>query len=369
MATPQVEALAALFGAPQMRQQVISNQGALAVGAQTQAGETARNTARIAGDMARQQVVTGEARRADEFAPEKTVDENGNAIFVSRKDTPGKRAYDSTLANTVLGKQAEYGTFVDPTNPTKTIEITKGRAAALGLQPAPTGQDAVTALGTSAITNAPPEQAADVRARVQFAQPPAKPVDANETAKKQFLIDQQLDKMMPVPSGMHPFLNTNPAAASPEFGPVLTDLADQYFNNSTDKTIRNDPIAAANAALKQMVRQGYINLNQDRSIGYYPGGETSYLQKPVFDKAGNIVQHTPRFKVDIINPVTKKPYAPTEVPARIPMAEAGGAVPAAGAAKGGSLGPAPPGVPEGGTVYGPDGKPAGVNRGGQVYER
>ena len=255
MATPQVEALAALFGAPQMRQQVISNQGALAVGAQTQAGETARNTARIAGDMARQQVVTGEARRADQEAPEKTVDANGNPVFVYRKDTVGKPAYDSTVANTRQTQMGAPGQYLQPDGTVTTS--TAGTAVAQGMPLAAASSDAQLAQVRQRIeTEKDPVRRAQLIAQAQALAATPKEITPEQQAKQRAVDYTQTQRIYSTPQRgvAAKFGVTDPAAFDAATDTEIDKRAYELANMPGNTYLKVDPAKAREAAIHDLMK-------------------------------------------------------------------------------------------------------------------
>jgi hypothetical protein len=213
-----------------------------------------------------------------------------------------------------------------------------------------------------------------------------KPFDAQEDNRNQTLIDRSLEKLFPVPAtsipGGNTLTNTNPAGAAPNLNYTLKELSDHYYQ-SGGPGIKGDRIRATNEALQQLVSQGYINPNQDRTYGMGESGRT-LMTKTEYDKAGNPMPNPKtHFRVDIVQPDGPdkgKPF-PEGLPPKVKMVKQpslsstvttpapGGSPRVAQPARPGSLGPAPPNVTEGGTVYDADGKPVGVRRGGQVYPR
>jgi hypothetical protein len=436
MATPQVEALAALFGAPQMRQQVISNQGALAVGAQTQAGETARNTARIAGENLRagmplQDIVDpndptqvtkvplsqlqgiggrpsyNPAAVTAGVAPV-TVQPGGpgtssysQPAFRAQQPQPGApgqpqqpgmpvyQAGTEDIRQTQLGAR---GSFIDPKNPTVLIPGTIEEARQNGWWDVPKSPEEWAGLAAYASANVPPDQAQKIRESVLAfgASTAVKPTDANENFKNQALINQQLQTHMPVPTSEYPLSQTNQnlqlAAASPNASAALTALSEQYFRY--DPETRGNRITATNKAIQQLADEGYINLKQPRTLSAF--GQPTSIN--VANKDGVLQEH---FRVDLLDPKTKKPYAEGQVPpitmrrlsnAVMPAAPAGPgprgpaplvtgrppggaaapaapAAPAAGAPTG-AIGTARPGTPDGPATI--SGKPV-VVRGGYIF--
>lgn len=347
-------------------QQDIQARSALAVGAQTQAGEDRRNAATNAAALARQQLVTGEARRADEFAPEKTVDEAGNAIFVSRKDTPGKRAYDSTLANTVAGAGAAYHDFIDPADPTgmKTIRMTNARGTALGLHPAPAGSDAVTGLTNRAIMVAPTAGAAEQIAGRADVLPKKKSIEekAQDAANEATLRLQQLQQRIPqsITRNWYGGSSTElPIAASGDVDQIYDELTNQYFKNGPPG-VKGQHTASMNAALQQLIEEGRIRPAEPR---------TNRIMKDV--RQGNTIVPTEHVQVELYEPFDPaNPKAPAikAAPGTKPIVTMKGAAPAATPAPGTVLRPAIPGIPDGETGTGPDGAKYIVRGGNWVVQ-
>ena len=362
-------------------QQDIQAQSALAVGAQTQAGETARNAATNAAAMARQQLVTGEARRADEEHPVMTVDEAGKPIYTGRKAALGKGAYDPTVASAGAAARAkaenEPRLYYHPSQPTVIVERLPAQARTEGMLPV-TSPDQLGSTISSAIVQATPEAAPGLAARRDLAIPPparAAPrtavEDANEQNAQQTLIDQELDRMFPAdPSRAgrgHSATDKLSGAASPDLGPVLRDLSNQYRNADP----KGDRIAATQKAINQLVSEGYIIPGQTRS--------RSTSRSFTNNKTGEITQ-TPHFQVDLHDPTTLQPFPAGKAPTSIPMQPLSGAVttPAPGAkpvpgattkpASGTVIRPAIPGVPDGETGTGPDGTKYIVRGGNWVVQ-
>ena len=277
--------------------------------------------------------------------------------------------YQPSVANTLQTQRGATGTYIDLANPTQLIPATFDEAKAKGLVAAPTTTDGWTALASSAAVNArTPDEAQAIRDKVMALsnmQPP-KQLTPSETVQNENIIDAQLDKQLPVPVGEFPgynmATNTLPAGSSPELGVTLSDLTDQYFTRSTDPAIRNNRVAAANAAIKQLIQAGMINPQQDRGLGLT--GQTT-INKGVYNKDTKSIEPQPRFRVDLLNPETKQPYPPGQPPkVRMTGSPANAVTPDAAAAK--PIGTAPPGTPDGKRVQLPDGT-IGRSRGGMVY--
>jgi hypothetical protein len=193
-----------------------------------------------------------------------------------------------------------------------------------------------------------------------------------------------------VPTSEYPLSQTNQnlqlAAASPNASAALTALSEQYFRY--DPETRGNRITATNKAIQQLADEGYINLKQPRTLSAF--GQPTSIN--VANKDGVLQEH---FRVDLLDPKTKKPYAEGQVPpitmrrlsnAVMPAAPAGPgprgpaplvtgrppggaaapaapAAPAAGAPTG-AIGTARPGTPDGPATI--SGKPV-VVRGGYIF--
>jgi hypothetical protein len=149
-------------------------------------------------------------------------------------------------------------------------------------------------------------------------------------------------------------------------------LTDQYFTRSPDPSIRGNRVAAADAAVQQLIEEHRIDPSQSRTTGILPGSNiSSTIKKPVYNPATKTIEDQDRFRVDLLDPNTKKPVAPGAVQ-RIPMkAPSLSSVVAPTAAKSsqppaGALGPAPPGAADGTTGTTSTGQ-RGVVRGGWVF--
>jgi hypothetical protein len=282
----------------------------------------------------------------------------------------GQPLYQRGTEDIAATQGGQPGKYVDPKNPTQLIPATFAEARARGLVEAPTTMDGWNALAASASANvSDPAQAQAIRDKVlAFATASSpKPVDARENTRNQNIIDKQLQTLMPVPPSDYPgsntFTNLKPAGASPELGMTLSNLTDQYFQRSTDPAIRGNRIAAANAALKQMIAQGYINPSQSRAQGIR--GQTS-INKGVLNQDGTVDQ-VEHFRVDLIDPKTQQPYPAGQSPniqMTTPLSSVvtgSGNTPPAGA-----IAQAPAGAAEGKRAQLPDGR-VGVVRGGWVF--
>jgi hypothetical protein len=344
----------------------------------TQQAETARNAATNAAAMARQQVVTGEARRADEMHPTMTLDETGKPVWRGRRDSLGQPVYDPTAASAGAAARAkaenEPRLYYHPSQPTVILERVPAQARTEGLLPV-TSPDQLSSTISSAIVQATPEAAPVLAARRDLAMPPTTRAaprtaveDANEQNAQQTLIDNELDRMFPADPTRtgrgHSTTDALSGAASPDLGPVLRDLSNQYRNADP----KGDRIAATQKAINQLVSQGYIIPGQTRSRPT----SRSFTN----NKTGEITQ-TPHFQVDLHDPKTLQPYAAGKAPTSIPMQALSGAVttpapsakPAATPAPTGGqkVGRAPAGTPDGPYTL-PGGQVVDV-RGGIAYAR
>ena len=303
-----------------------------------------------------------------------TTQAGPNAPVLSTPTFQAQKDKTPLYQPTTLGA---VGTYIDPKNPTQLLPRTFEQAQQLGLVEAPKTMEGWTALAASASANEPdPAKAQAIRDKVMaFATAAApKPTDANESVRNSNIIDRQLQAQMPVPTiplsqggGMN--TNTLPAGSSPETAVTLQNLTDQYFTRSPDPSIRGNRVAAANAAIQQLIKQGYIDPNQSRAGSLAPGSITATtIQKPVFNKNGTIEQ-VPHFRVDIKDPKTGKVYGAGQAPT-VPMATAppslSSTVAGSNTPPAGALGPAPEGAADGTTGTTSTGQ-RGVVRGGWVY--
>jgi hypothetical protein len=236
--------------------------------------------------------------------------------------------YDTTVQNTIQTQRGQPGKYIDPNNPTQIIPATFDDARRQGLVEVPQTMDGWNALAASASVNAKtPEEAQAIRDKVLAFATAQKPVDANESLHNSIILNRQLQLQMPVPmlpDGV-PFFrgtltNQEPAGASPELELTLSNLTDQYFTRSTDPTIHGNRVGAANAAIQQLIRQGYINPQQDRSM--HISGQTS-INKPILNSDGTTDQ-VPHFRIDIRNPKIKNPDDPSKEiypPGQAPMVQ------------------------------------------------
>ena len=218
-------------------------------------------------------------------------------------------------------------------------------------------------VGASAAANAPTEADAQaIRDRfINYGQTQVPKADADEYFKHKVLVNDALQTMFPPPASNAGNIaaNTKPAGASPDLEPILSDLASQYVRNGPPE-VRNNPVAAANKALQQLLSQGFINRTQDRTVTGYPWSTTS-ITRP--DIKGNMVE---RFPIQLVDPKTHQPYpagtGPTQIPMLRPLSSA--VTPAAPRASAAPIGRAPPGTPDGPQTIG--GKSVNVV-GGLVY--
>ena len=313
---------------------------------------------------------------------------------------PRPAVYEPSTALPGAQSAAELADYVNPANPTQTIRRRQDQAQAEGLTRAPATMEGWQALATAAAANAPPEKRQDIISRViQAGQGYLTPVklDPAQEAQAQQLLDQQLQKLIPVPSGYSGWMtgptgfgsNTDPAGASPALVSAYSDLTQQYYNSGPTK---GNHITSANAALQQLTAQGFINPQQSRGYQSPTGSETKITKDT---KAGPVN----RFKIDLVDPTTGQPYAAGKAPKIVMQPPVSSVIPPAGAAPAPapapappapapapapappapapapaparpgaiSLGPAPPGSREGAPVYNAQGQPVGVNHGGLVY--
>lgn len=282
---------------------------------------------------------------------------------------PGTPTFSATTQSAQVSKTPLYqptqetpaiatGNYIDPKNPTQLLPRTFQQAQQQGLVAAPTTSDGWNALAQSAAANAPtPEARQAIIDRVMAMAPVgAKPVDAVETLRNSNINDRQLQQAMPVPVGSFGSnfrTNTNPAGSSPELGITLDNLTNEYFARSPDMTVRGNRIASANAAIQQLIRQGYINPNQSRTLGI--SGTTS-INKSVVHKDGSITQD-PHFRADILDLTTKKAVPPGQAPVVHMAAPSTVGTVMANAA--GAAGQTPGGVAGGGTPAAIPSRPAG----------
>jgi hypothetical protein len=166
--------------------------------------------------------------------------------------------------------------------------------------------------------------------------------------------------------------NTLPPGSSPDLDLTLQDLTDQYFYKSPDSNIKGNRVAAANAAIKQLIAEQYIKPDQDRGVGLYPGSTSSgSINKGVLQDDGSVSQ-VPHFRVDIMDPKTGQPYPRGKAP-KVRMqslsndvAKSTATATTATTPPAGALGPAPPGAADGTTGTTSTGQ-RGVVRGGWVF--
>jgi hypothetical protein len=389
----------------------------------TEAGATTRTGMTEAGATQRTQMTTDQLREAHGNEVVETVDENGQKTLTKRKDLkPGQPGYDPTLANTRLSaaiapvtvqpggpntptysettetaqknrsplyqsvtetQQGATGNYVDPNNPTQLIPATFAQAQQRGLVSAPTSMEGWNALAASASANAKtPEEAQAIRDKVMaFAVASApKATTPNESVQNANIADQRLALRLPPPVGTGAFgtgigggaaSNTLPAGSSPELEVTLQNLTDQYFSRSPDPAIRGNRVAASDAAVQQLIEEGRIDPSQSRTTSVWPGANIpTTINKSVYNPASKTIEPKPHFRVDLLDPKTKKPVAPGAV-VSVPMAAPPlSSVVAPTAAKGqppaGALGPAPPGAADGTTGTTSTGQ-RGVVKGGWVF--
>jgi hypothetical protein len=389
-----------------------------------QAGATTRTGMSEAGATTRQQMTIEEQDKARGDALVDTVDAQGNKTLTPRRDLkPGQPGYDATLANTRLSaavapvttqpggpgtptyseqtstaqknrsqlyqqtpeqQQGAMGNYVDRNNPTELLPRTAAQAQKEGLVAAPKSMEEWNALAASASANAKsPEEAQAIRDKVMafaVASTP-KSTTPNESVQNANIVDQRLSLHVPIPvrsgllgTGVGAGAATNmlPAASSPELGDTLQNLTDQYFTRSPDPSIRGNRVAAADAAVQQLIRQGRINPNQSRDVSGAPGSAgPSTINKPVYNPATKTVEQKPHFRVDLLDPNTKRPVAPgtaNNIPMETPPLSSVVAPTAAKSSQppAGALGPAPPGAADGTTGTTSTGQ-RGVVRGGWVF--
>ena len=202
----------------------------------------------------------------------------------------------------------------------------------------------------------------------------------NESVQNANIVDQRLALRMPVPTGTGiagtgigggAATNSLDAASSPELAVTLQNLTDQYFTYSPDRSVRGNRVAAADAAIQQLIEEHRIDPSQSRTTGIMPGANiSSTINKSTYNAATKATEPQPRFRVDLLDPNTKKPVAPGAV-VNIPMKPASlSSVVAPTATKGsmpaGALGPAPPGAADGTTGTTNTGQRS-VVRGGWVF--
>jgi hypothetical protein len=346
----------------------------------------------------------GENRRFD-LTPQVII-KDGVPTYSTRAQAPGKPAFDSPLATEqerVAGAPVQtqpggpgtppvsmrqdkaqataapiyqpeidkgrktYQEWIDPKNPTEIIRATSEEGTARGLRAVPKTKDEWDAVFNSAVINAPDPATAqalrDKQAALGAGVPPKTPT---ENFENQFLIDTRLANAMPVPPGVgFGLVNKNPAGSSPNLQTTLLDLSNQYYR--MDPQTRGDRAASTDKAIQQLADEGYIDLKQDRAT--LIGGHTN-INKTGYDKNGNPIQQE-HFRVDLLDPVTKQPYAEGKIPQITMRRSVSSAIvpPSSGAGAGAQAqigGPAPAGWPEGktGTLHTANGNIRAVNRGG-----
>jgi hypothetical protein len=408
IALPLAEQMAAFYGAPQMRVQTLTNEGNLAVGAQTQAGATQRTAMEQAGQTQRTGMTEAGATQRTGMAlqdivaptdptqitrvplaqlqgPGGTPSYNPNAVtagvapvlvqpggpgtapysqpaFRAQQPQGGQPGMPTYQAGTEDIRQTQLGAvhnWVDPKNPTQMIPGTVEEARQNGWTAPPTTSEGWSALAASASANAPPDQAQQIRDKVlQFAATTTpKPVTAEETNREQRLLDNQLANHLPVPAGefvKEPWwTNKLPAGSSPALGAVLSDLTDQYYRY--DPETRGNQVTSANKAIKQLIEEKRINPAQGRTTGWISDEKT--INKTVLTKDGP--QQVPHFRVDLLDEAGKPIKEGQPVP-RIMMRRLSNAVMPAAPAGPAPRGPAPlvTGRPPGGPAAAAPAAPA-----------
>jgi len=275
----------------------------------------------LAGTLGSARIQADEKRHEFDKAPQ-VVLRNGVATFETRDKATGQPAYEPTVAveqervrAAAAAEENKITEWIDPNsaNPTQIIKATNKDGIARGLRAVPKSKDEWDAVLNSAVINAPDPATAqalrDKQAALGAGVPPKTPT---ENYENQFLIDTRLANAMPVPPGGFPggqtFTNLHPAGSSPELSTALLDLSNQYFR--MDPQTRGDRAASTDKAIQQLADEGYINLQQSRQQGL--SGHTS-IMKTGYDKNGNPTQQE-HFRVDLLDPKTKQPYAAGKLP-------------------------------------------------------
>jgi len=275
----------------------------------------------LAGTLGSARIQADEKRHEFDKAPQ-VVLRNGVATFETRDKATGQPAYEPTVAveqervrASAAAEENKITEWIDPNsaNPTQIIKATNKDGIARGLRAVPKSKDEWDAVLNSAVINAPDPATAqalrDKQAALGAGVPPKTPT---ENYENQFLIDTRLANAMPVPPGGFPggqtFTNLHPAGSSPELSTALLDLSNQYFR--MDPQTRGDRAASTDKAIQQLADEGYINLQQSRQQGL--SGHTS-IMKTGYDKNGNPTQQE-HFRVDLLDPKTKQPYAAGKLP-------------------------------------------------------
>lgn len=202
-----------------------------------------------------------------------------------------------------------FGVYMKNGQPTT---MRAGDAAAQGLAKAPSSIEEAMAPQVAALNATTDDQTRQaIIARYQEAQAAtAKPaeVNANETNHQRAMLDTVLNTAFPpnVTEGPDWASGENKldAGAAPALDPVLMDLTQQYMKSGPLST-RGNVLAAGNAALAQLKKDGYIDpaQNQKRAIGRgVMDDATSTLRPTMTGGTQN------RFRIDLINPNTGQPY-------------------------------------------------------------
>jgi hypothetical protein len=317
------------------------------------------------------------------------ADKTARAPVVVQPAGPGGPTYSSTTADAQKNQTPLYqpeqereqgspGQYISLDNPTQLIPATFAQAQASNgrIVPVPKTTEEWNALAASAAANAKtPEEAQAIRDKVMAFSTSLTPkqLTPNENVQNRNIIDQQLGTQMPVPVTNTPVVggmrtNTLPAGASPELDLTLGNLTDEYYYRSTNPQIRGNRVGAANAAIQQLIREGMINPNQDRSVSGMPGSTgAGSINKGVFNKATGQVEPQQYFRVDILDPKTKQPFAAGQAPTvHMTPSLSSVVVPKPPANDNPPIADAPPGAPDGRRAQLPDGR-VGVVRGGKVY--
>jgi hypothetical protein len=376
------------LGVPTLRETNLREAGAITRTGMEQSGATTRTGMEQSGAMARtKEEVAGRADVARIGLPPQTY------------ITPGKPEEQTTIPGAALPPTGRVGmtpaaaaeatkvdNFIDPKNPTVLIPENVADAQRKGHVAVPKSLEGWNALAAYATVNQPPDQAQRTRdAIMQLATATnAKPVDAQEALNRGVVRDQRLAQHIPVPASAGfgaPTLtaqNQLPSGAGPELDPVLSNLAHQYFIYGP-REAREDFATATDMAIAQLIRQKYINPNQDRTMARpYVGGGTTVVNKPTL--GGGSAEH---FRIELMNPETGQPYDAGKAPATVPMDRSisstpgltapfervpGPTAPATAAAPAGSAAArVPPGTPAGPAPGLPEGHTGTNGPGGQVF--
>jgi hypothetical protein len=424
MATPQVEALAALFGAPQMRVQTQTNEGNLAVGAQTQAGATQRTAMEQAGATQRTGMTEAGATQRTGMAlqdivapndptqitrvplaqlqgPGGTPSYNPNAVTAGvapvtvqpagpgtssysqpafraqqpQGGQPGMPVYQPGTEDIRQTQQGAVGIYTTAADPTRRVSATAGQAIAGGLVPVPPSQDQQAAMLDDAILHATgDEKQRLINARLQLAALPKGPVDPAK-AFEQMQVNYEADQMaypQPDPIAAVDMTVKAPVAFTPAAETAIADRVKSLRNTAKGYVLNETE--ARNEARRQLQDEGVlytpdeINNLRKESVRSLVGRDIRIqTYKPAGQPASEhmMVGLKPKTAGAAgTTTTTTTPPISTVIPR--PEYSRPGATPAAPAAgaPAGAIGAARPGTPDGPATIG--GKPV-VVRGGYIF--